>query len=218
MTSTDLAAAERNAFRSVVDTGLWDIMLASVVAMFAIAPLLSARLGDFWSSAIFLPFWAVVYLILHFVRGRFVVPRVGVVRFGPPRVRRLRRFGVILLAVNVVSLAVGAIAATSATGPRSWAFPIAFAASVLALFSLFAYAYELPRFFAYGVSIVVGIAVGEWLWRGGYVSHHGFPAVFGTIAIVIAATGIAKLARLLSHRPPAMTGVGGGMPASANHD
>ena len=60
MTSNDLAAAERRGFRSVVDTGLWDVMLASVVAMFAIAPLLSVRLGDFWSSAVFVPFWGLV--------------------------------------------------------------------------------------------------------------------------------------------------------------
>lgn len=44
MTITDLKVTERNAFRATADDGLWDLMIASVVAMFAIAPLLSGSL------------------------------------------------------------------------------------------------------------------------------------------------------------------------------
>ncbi|MEJ2678211.1 MAG: hypothetical protein P8174_03940, partial [Gemmatimonadota bacterium] len=82
MGQIDLVEAERRSFRAAYDTGLWDIMIAAVVSMLAIAPYLSRSMGDFWSSAIFLPFWAVLYLGLRLVRRRVVVPRVGTIRVG----------------------------------------------------------------------------------------------------------------------------------------
>lgn len=202
MTSNELAAEERRAFRSVVDTGLWDVMLASVVAMFAVAPLLSARLGDFWSSAIFLPFWGAVYLIVRFIRERCVIPRVGVVRFGAHRQARLLKFGVILLIVNTIAFVLGAFFATRSATPQMWAFPIAFSLIVLAVSSLAAYAVNIPRFFLYGVMIAAAPAFGEWLFRNGYAAHHGYPVVYGTAAVVIAAVGIAKFTLLVQSRSP----------------
>ena len=50
-----LREAERKAFRSRYNDGLWDILLGCFFLMFVIAPYLSASLGDFWSSAVFLP-------------------------------------------------------------------------------------------------------------------------------------------------------------------
>ena len=205
MTSNELAAEERRAFRSVVDTGLWDVMLASVVAMFAIAPLLSTRLGDFWSSAVFVPFWGAVYLIIRFLRERVVVPRVGVVRFGSYRQARLRKFGVVLLIVNTIALVLGAVFATRSASPQMWVFPVTFSLIVLAVSSLAAYAVNIPRFFLYGVAIAVAPAIGEWLWRSDYAAHHGYPVVFGITAVVIAAIGIAKFTLLVQSHPP-MTG------------
>ena len=58
-----LKELEGNLFRSAFQDGLLDIFLGSVILMSAIAPLLSPYLGDFWSSAVFLPFWAILYFI-----------------------------------------------------------------------------------------------------------------------------------------------------------
>jgi len=218
MTSNDLAAAERHAFRSVIDTGLWDVMLASIVAMFAIAPLLSSRLGDFWSSAVFVPFWAAIYLVVRFVHERFVVPRVGVVRFGSYRQARLRKFGVILAIVNTVSLVLAAVFATWSETPRMWAFPIVFSLIVLAVSSLAAYAFNIPRVFGYGVMIAVAPAIGEWLWRNGYAAHHGYPVVFGVTAVAIAAIGLTKFALLMQRHPPETPSVAEEPSPVGNHD
>ncbi len=81
MTDADLQRIERSTFRSVADSGLWDIVLASLVAMFAIAPLLSGRLGDFWSAAVFLPFFAILLLGIRVVQARVIQPRIGIVEF-----------------------------------------------------------------------------------------------------------------------------------------
>ncbi len=202
MTSEDLEAAERQVFRSVVDTGLWDVMLASVVAMFAIAPLLSSRLGDFWSSAVFVPVWLIVYLAIRGVRERVVVPRIGVVRFGVQRQGRLRRFAVVLVIVNVISLVIAAILATRVAEPGASSFPIAFSVIVLAVFSIAAFAVGIRRIFVYGLLIATAPALGEWLFRQGFAAHHGFPVVYGALSIGIAALGLAKLASIVQKNPP----------------
>ncbi len=102
MTTDDLKAAERRVFRTAVDHGLWDVFLASMVAMLAIAPLLSETMGDFWSSAVFLPVYAGVYLAIRLIREHVVVPRVGLVQFGSYRKNRLRRFTVVMLTFGVL--------------------------------------------------------------------------------------------------------------------
>ncbi|MFC1935998.1 hypothetical protein ACFLX9_04540, partial [Chloroflexota bacterium] len=52
-----LKEAERRAFTKAFQDGLWDILIGCIVLLWAIAPFLSTRMGDFWSSAVFLPFW-----------------------------------------------------------------------------------------------------------------------------------------------------------------
>ncbi len=204
MNAIDLRTEERNAFRSVTDTGLRDMMIASVVAMFAIAPLLSGRLGDFWSSAVFLPILAAVYLAIRFVHGRLIVPRVGQVQWGAVRMSRLRRLGVAMLLVNIAALVFGGVAFLLAergvTGPSVFSVP--FSLIVLVLFSLLAYAMSVPRYFVYGLVLAGGLPVGEWLFQQGYASHHGFPIVFGTAAAVIALIGLAKFTRITSQPIP----------------
>jgi len=197
----DLIATERRTFRAAVDTGIWDLLIAGVVAMFAIAPGLSVTMGDFWSAVVFVPVWAVLYLILWLVRTRLVVPRVGVVRFGADRQARLQTSGLVLAAVNVVALVVGLYAAATVDAGGGVVFPFTFFALVLVVFSLMAYATNIQRFFLYGLMLAGAPVVGEWLFREGYALHHGYPVVFGVATAVIAAVGLMKLA-LVFHRYP----------------
>jgi hypothetical protein len=203
MTTADLQFEEREAFRAATDTGLWDVLIASVMAMFAIAPLLSGTLGDFWSSAIFVPIWAGLYFGIRFARERFVVPRVGDARWGTYRKSRLKQLSVAMLVVNIVALVLSAIAFFAAERGIDgfWVFPLPFGLLVLLLFSLLAYAVSIPRFFLYGISLALGLLLGEFLFRQGLVTHHGFPVVYGTVAITIAVIGIVKFVRIVSSQP-----------------
>ncbi|MCJ7735369.1 MAG: hypothetical protein MUP11_12585, partial [Anaerolineales bacterium] len=72
--------------------------------MFAIAPLLSKTLGDFWSSAVFLPFWAVVLLGLKEIQKKITRPRIGTVKFGAYRKNRLQKLNWIILGFNLIAL------------------------------------------------------------------------------------------------------------------
>ena len=204
MTDQDLVDVERQSFRAGVDTGLWDVLIALVFSMFAIAPLLSPRLGDFWSSAVFLPVWALAFLAFRFVQVRVVVPRLGTARYGQYRQRRLRRFVVGMLVVNVVALAVGTVAAVRMNLAAGWIYPVVLGLVVLFGFSMAAYTLDIPRYFFYGILLVGAPLVGEVLWRRGYASHHGYPLMFGVAALVIAAAGLVRFQRhVLRIRPPA---------------
>lgn len=197
----DLSLVERATFRATADSGLWDIFLASFFAMFAIAPLLSGRLGDFWSSAVFLPVWAAVYAVIRIVQARVVRPRIGSVRFAAPRRKRLATLAGVMLVLNCVALAAGIVAAGRAPTGGQWVFPIAFSLMLLVGFTLAGWLLQIPRLFLYGLTLAAAPAVGEVLWRRGLASHHGFPLVFGVCAAVILAIGIVRFIRFLPPRP-----------------
>jgi hypothetical protein len=205
MADRDLRELERRTFRKATDDGLWDILISSFVAAFAIGPLLSETLGDLWSSAIFLPIWLALSLAARVVRSRILAPRLGTVRMGADRRRRMHRLGVALLCVNIVACAIGIAVAIGAQQGRidleGLGFPLMFSLVILAVFSFVAYAVSIPRYALYGLILAIAPLLGEWLWRHDLASHHGYPIVFGVAAAVIFTVGVARLAVLVRRHP-----------------
>ena len=178
------------------------LLLVQIEQLAGVAPLLSVRLGDFWSAAVFVPIVGGVYVTLVVVKRRLLAPRIGEVRLGSYRQARLQRLVLVLTVINVVALVAGFFFAYR-FDPGNGLSPVIFlAATILVGFSLAAYFLNIPRFFIYGLLLAVGPFVGEWLWRRGYASHHGWPVVFGTAAAVIAAIGLYKLVALIRAHPP----------------
>jgi hypothetical protein len=194
----NLKEADRKIFRSSFDDGLVDIFIACVVIMFAVAPLLN--LGDFWSSAVFLPFWGLAYLVLRWVRKNVVKPRTGFVKFGPIRRKKLNIFSGVMLTLNIIFLILGM--ATPLMPVRLWWLStIWFSVIMLISFSLAGYFLDIPRFYFHGVMLALAIPVGEWLYRTYNFPHHGYPVVFGVVTGAIFITGVVKLITLLSENP-----------------
>jgi hypothetical protein len=197
MRDAELKRFERSTYRSVADSGLWDLFLASMISMFAIAPLLSVHLGDFWSSAVFLPVFAVLLVMIRVVQVRVIQPRIGTVEFARPRRQRLAALSVIMLVVNVIALIVGVVASTRAPVVDGRVVSLGMSLAILVAFSLSAYLLEIPRVFFYGLLLAIAPPVGEVLFSRGYASHHGFPVVFGACATVILVSGIVRFIRFL---------------------
>lgn len=204
MMESDLRTTERAAFTATTDTGLRDIIIASVVSIFAIAPLLSERMGDFWSSAVFLPVWALVFLVTRVVNKLLVEPRLGEARWGDDRKSQMKKMGMVMLVVNIVALFFGMAAWFMARNnpSLSWLVPAPLAVIVLVLFSALSHAYSVRRYFYYGAMLAVAPFLGEWLFQQGYASHHGFPVMFGLSATVIALFGLQRLFRILRQPVP----------------
>jgi hypothetical protein len=196
----DLKRIERSTYRSVADSGLWDIFLASMVAMFAIAPSLSVYLGDFWSSAVFLPVFLAFIVVIRVVQVRVIQPRIGTVEFARPRLRRLYGLTVVMLVVNIAAFIGGLVAATRAPAVQGQVVSLTLSLVLLVGFSLAALFLAIPRVFFYGVLLAAAPPIGEALFVRGYASHHGFPVVFGVCATVILVSGIVRFVRFL---PPA---------------
>jgi len=148
-----LKGAEQRAFRITYNDGLWDIFLGCYFLMFVIAPYLSTSLGDFWSSAVFLPFWALVYLAIWLIRKYAVTPRIGTVKFGHVRKAKLAKFTIVMLVVNVLALILGFVAALNFGSVPGQMFSIIFGMLLLMGFSLAAYFLDFNRLYIYGLLV-----------------------------------------------------------------
>ena len=196
-----LKQAERKVFHSSVNDGLWDIFLGFFFLEFVIAPYLSESMGDFWSVAVFLPVWAVVYLVIRLLREKVLAPRMGKVKFGPARISKIKRFSFVMLAYNIIVMMLGLWAAFSFDRTSGQAIPYIFSLILLVGFSLAAFFLEFNRLYLYGLLVALAPPVGEWLWGNGYSSHHGFPITFGAVSGIMILVGLSIFVRLLRNSP-----------------
>jgi hypothetical protein len=193
-----LKQAERKVFRTAFQDGLWDIFIGCIVLQFAIAPILSVSLGDFWSSAVFLPFWALTFVVILFLKKRVVTPRIGLVKFGSFRKVKLIRFTSIMLVVNTVAFVIGLFFSFRLNIESGRVLLIMFGLIVLILSSISAYFLNFTRLLVYGLLFLLSLMVGEWLFSQFKVAHHGFPITFGITAAIIISTGLVLFFRFLS--------------------
>lgn len=195
-----LKAAERKVFTTMYNDGMLDIFIGSVFLIFAIAPLLSARLGDFWSSVVFLPFWAVIYLFIRFLKKNVITPRLGQVKFGQARQIRLKKLSLVMLVINLLALLLGIVAAVSFRD-SGYLYAVILAVILLVGFSLAAHFLDMNRLYLYGLLTLLLPLAGEWLFQQGLASHHGYPLAFGFLSGFIILFGVVIFLRLLKMNP-----------------
>jgi hypothetical protein len=202
-----LKEAERKAFRTTYNDGLWDIFLGCFFLMFVIGPYLSPSLGDFWSSVVFLPFWGLVFLVLWLIRKYVVSPRIGVVKFGPARKAKLAKLSIVMLVVNVVALILGFVAAMRFESVPGQMILTIFGLLLLIGFSMAAYFLDFNRLYVYGLLVGLSPLVGEWLYSHGKAAHHGVPVTFGVSAGIMILAGLVVFVHLLRNNPAPLEGI-----------
>jgi MFS family permease len=199
-TNKTLRAVDRKLFKTYFEDGLVDIFLAAWVLMFAIGPLLSGTLGDFWSSVVFLPFWGVVYLILRYIRKRVISPRIGSVKWGAMRTKKLRVGIIVMMVINLVFLGLGIVSFLIPIG-SGWAMSIRFGVMMLIIFSAAGFMLDFNFLYVYGVLAALAMPVGEWLYQKAGFSHHGYPVVFGCLAGIMFVRGLVTFITFLKTNP-----------------
>lgn len=197
----NIKKAERQVFKAAFSDGLWDIVIAGLLLQFAIAPLLSLLLGDFWSSAVFVPFIILLVITIWLLRRYIVKPRMGVVKFGKSRVRRLKKFTIVMLVINVLALIMGLVGSLVFDILSGQIITITFSVTFITGFSLTAYFLDYPRLYIYGLLVGAAPYVGEWLYTSYGFSHHGFPITFGFASGVIFLIALTTFIRFMCNNP-----------------
>ena len=196
-----LKEVERKAFASAYQDGLWDIFIGFVLLAWAFAPLLSPRLGDFWSSAVLFGPWPFVFLAIWWVRRVVVTPRVGTVRFGSWRTGRMIRFNLVMLVFLSFSAILGMVLALGTAALPAWMHAAPFSLIVLIAFSVAAYFLDFSRLYVYGVLFALSPLVGRWLYLYREIPHSGYPVTFGISATIAILVGLAKFISFLRTHP-----------------
>lgn len=198
--SISLKSAERQAFQTVFADGLWDVFIGCFVLQFAVAPLLSEILGDFWSSVIFLPFWGLVYLAIWLVRKHILAPRLGIVSFGKTRREKMRKFSLVMLVANALMLILGILAVLNFSQIPGFGIASLFSLFLLTGFSLAAWLLDFPRLYVYGLLLFGAPLVGEWSYTKLGFAHHGYPVVFGITAGIMILIGLVNFICVLLNK------------------
>jgi hypothetical protein len=134
-----------------------------------------------------------------------VQPRIGKVKFGAVRQKKLRKFTLIMLVLNILVFILGIIVALIVSfqdrAQFGWLISLFLGIFVLMGFSLAGYLLDTPRFYLYGLLLLVAPPIGEWLYQNLGFTHHGYPVVFGFSAAVMILTGLVLFLRLLKNNP-----------------
>lgn len=205
-----LKDAERRAFRSVFQDGLWDIYLGLLLGTMGVGVLFASGSRSVLKGIIAL-FGFVCLCMLAFWAGKKYVttPRLGLVKFSPRRKAKVRNVRVVLFLsalLGVVTLFIGL-----SPGPTSvpeWAAHMPLAAyiwvmQVLVVFSIGAYFLDVPRFYLYGVLYAMPFPAAIALDESGIVASGkvAFPLTFGASAGIMILVGLGLFVRFLREHP-----------------
>ncbi len=175
-------------------------MFGSVILIFEFAPSLNYSLGNFWNSAIFLPFGGVIWLILKVTRKHVLTPRIGVVIFSKARRTKLSQILPMSMFINTSALILG-FDQMERVDDQGWTTAMIFVSLVLMLFWIAAYFLDFSRLYAYGILLAIPPLVGELLRQQWDAVHQGFPITLSVVAAIMISTGFAQFVKVVRNNP-----------------
>jgi hypothetical protein len=198
-----LKKAEQKAFRSTFLDGLYDMLWGTMIFSLVLSGILRDLVGV---PLNYLPVLLVLVLgIPGVLAGKkwLVTPRMGLVKFGPHRKKKLNRVRWILIVIFVFTLTIFLLPylnqgdPVTVSGPY-WIVDATAGLFVLAIFSFLATAMEQPRMYIYGLLLGLSMPFDE-------VFEHAFGLdwMIGTFVAgaVMLVTGIVIFSRFLRDYP-----------------
>ncbi|KAA3660969.1 MAG: hypothetical protein DWQ04_17845 [Chloroflexi bacterium] len=197
-----LKEAERKAFRSTFQDGLWDVYLGFVFLLFGIGPLIQVSADNDWilSLGYFVP------LVLLFVAAKkyITTPRIGRAKFSQARKRKVKKVRLLLLFSVVLGTIIYLMGATGDGFAGSFAkLPIVllvFTVNVLLIFWLGAYFLDFSRLYVYGALLGLSFPAGFFLMERGIVADETRPFILTSSIMIV--VGIVLFVRFLRENPP----------------
>jgi hypothetical protein len=206
VTMFNLNEIEKKAYRSTFQDGIWDIFLGSLLLILAVGALLS-NIGVPEGRNMIILVVLQVLVLLAFIAGKkcITVPRMGFVKFGPKRKRKIRKSRIILLGSVLAGLVVFVAAALvirsyPAGRPKLLLLlPAAWVANAVIVFSLLAYYLDCTRLYAYGVLFALPVPVDMVVKE--FAGVNLSPIAFAVPGMVMLVVGTMLLVRFLRDYP-----------------
>ncbi|MFQ6036208.1 MAG: hypothetical protein ACE5NM_10250 [Sedimentisphaerales bacterium] len=206
MTMFNLNEIEKKAYRSTFQDGLWDIFLGLLLLILAVGALLSnSGVPEGLVMTILVTLEALVVLAFIAGKKRITVPRMGFVKFGPKRKRKIGKSRIILLgsvlAGAIVFVATALVIRSYPAGrPKLLLLlPAAWVANAIIVFSLLAYYLDCTRLYVYGVLFALPVPVDMVVKE--FVGVNLSPIAIAIPAIVMLVIGTVLLVRFLCDYP-----------------
>jgi hypothetical protein len=206
----NLKEAEKEAFRlSTSKDGLYDIFWGCYLIVISFSSqFLKMGLERPWNSLLIGGIAMIGLLIMQGVKKAFILPRIGIVKIGPTRRRRLVRARLILFVSAGFTLGLLGLTLTGYLGGRFFEnIPVwvsgfrsvgLFGIVVIVLFSFFAHTMEVPRVHLYGWFFALSFSIAVILEEFVGLTYHLPMAIYGLIVIGV---GVAILRRFLQDYP-----------------
>jgi len=201
MQTSSLDALEKRAYRTAVDHGFFDLLLAAAVAVFTLVFTVWT-----WSVLALFPLLMGKQWLLGVFNRKVVEPRVGHVRLGQVRLEQIstarKATALAFFGLAFVGARLGELVAPLVTAaPLVWLadtpqFQMAIIAGVGT--AVAGWLFELPRFMSYGLVILLGPLL---------AAVAGLPAGTGwaVATLIVGAAGCRVLIRFLRDNPEADT-------------
>ncbi len=203
--SISVKEIERKAYRSTFQDGLWDIFLGLCLLMLAVCALLSnSGVSEGLTMTILVALQAVVLLAFIAGKKRITVPRLGFVKFGPQRKRKIKKSRIILLA----SVLAGVLCLLAALLIQSYGasrakllllLPAAWVGNAIIVFSLLAYYLDFARLYAYGLLFALPVPLDMAVKE--FAGVNLSPIAFAVPATVMLVVGTVLLVRFVRAYP-----------------
>ena len=204
--------AERKAYRlSTSQDGLYDIFIGAYIALMSTVPWLDENgLRSPWNVALVMVLGLLIFSGVMLAKKFIVAPRIGQVRYGADRKKRLRRLAIgmgliFLLTVVMFGMTVSAIYFREPiiSGSIEWSFPLdivhtAASVFIFALFCLIGYGNDYPRLYLYGFLFGLGYVVSTTLQDINGILFYWPWALAGLAAALI---GLVTFLRFLKNYP-----------------
>jgi hypothetical protein len=213
----DLKELEKKAFRSTHEDGLWDIFLGMIMIAMGVSGAMS-NLGveETLGILIFVALEVLAMAIMIVGKKYITVPRMGIIRPGPSRKKKLTKASIVLLISFIFGMLLliipTAIQSTGGEIARPWYFIAGiFALNVLLVLGLLAYYMDYDRLYIIAVLFAVTLPLREILSLY-FVSPYIVLIAFGIPGAIVLVMGIFYLFRFLKKYPrPSAVAVSNGL-------
>ena len=187
-----LKEAERKAFKSTNQDGLLDILWGLYLLFGNSSAIILANLGV-QAPMNYIPMFIVlaVGLIGFWATKKYITtPRMGMVRFGPTRLRKIKRMRFVSVIAVLATFALLLLTIAGIFNPSGWQWPgwivdVAFGLFAFLICAFFAYTRDYPRLYLYGLLMGLSIPASAFLEAYAGISFPIAWVITGSIILIV---------------------------------